>query len=156
WVTGRCSGLIGQPCQSEVRLHANHQRSRNQGSQTAVVTPEVKPPELFAAEIEMEKKSSNLFPIFFVTLLVLVVGGTIYYFVKGANAVLTPPVATDAVNAILNGQGPAEIRFSTGLITSNVNEKPMDPHYPLLSQAGILETKKKSWNSITSALTPAG
>jgi hypothetical protein len=121
-----------------------------------LVTPEVKLPELFAAEIEMEKKSSNLFPILFVTLLVLVVGGTIYYFVKGAKAVLTPPVATDSVNVILKGQGPAEIRFSTGLITSNVNEKPMDPHYTLLTKAGILETKKKSWNSITSALTPAG
>jgi hypothetical protein len=121
-----------------------------------LVTPEVKQPELFAAEIEMEGKSSNLFPILFVTLLILVVGGTIFYFVKGAKAVLTQPVATESVHAILKGQGPATIRFSTGLITSNVNEKPMDPQYPLLTKAGILETKKKSWNSITSVLTPAG
>jgi hypothetical protein len=121
-----------------------------------LVTPEVKQPELFAAEIEMERKSSNLFPILFVTLLVLVVGGTIYYFVKGAKAVLTEPVATQSVNAILKAQGSAQIRFSTGLITSNVNEKPMDPHYPLLTKAGILETKKKTWNSITSQITPAG
>ena len=121
-----------------------------------LVTPEVKQPELFAAEIEMEKKSSNIFPILFVSLLVLVVGGTIYYFVKGAKAVLTEPVATVSINNVLKGQGVAEIRFSTGLITSNVNEKPMDPHYPLLTKAGILETKKKSWNSITSAITPAG
>ncbi len=121
-----------------------------------LVTPEIKQPELFAAEIEMEGKSSNLFPIVFVSLLILVVGGTIFYFVKGAKAVLTPPVATQSVNAILQSQGPASIRFSTGLITSNVNEKPMDPQYPLLTKAGILETKKKSWNSITSALTPAG
>ncbi len=121
-----------------------------------LVTPEVKQPELFAAEIEMEGKSSNLFPILFVTMLLLVVGGTIFYFVKGAKAVLTQPVATESVDAILKGQGPATIRFSTGLITSSVDEKPMDPHYPLLTKAGILETKKKSWNSITSALTPAG
>ena len=121
-----------------------------------LVTPEVKQPELFAAEIEMEKKSSNIFPILFVSLLVLVVGGTIYYFVKGAKAVLTESVATVSINNVLKGQGVAEIRFSTGLITSNVNEKPMDPHYPLLTKAGILETKKKSWNSITSAITPAG
>lgn len=125
-------------------------------SKPQLVTPESKPPELFAAEIEMEKKSSNLFPILFVTLLVLVVGGTIYYFVKGAKEVLTQPVASESINAILKAQGPATIRFSTGLITSNVNEKPMDPHYTLLSKAGILETKKKSWNSITSAMTPAG
>lgn len=125
-------------------------------SKPQLVTPEVKQPELFAAEIEMEGKSSNLFPILFVTLLVLVVGGTIFYFVKGAKAVLTQPVATQSVNAILKGQGPAVIRFSTGLITSNVNEKPMDPHYALLTKAGILDTKKKSWNSITSVMTPGG
>ena len=120
------------------------------------VTPVVKEPELFAAEIEMEKKSSSFLPLLFVTLLVLVVGGTIYYFVKGAKQVLTQEQATSSVNAILKGQGAAQIRFSTGLITSSVNEKPMDPHYTLLAKAGILETKKKSWNSIVSQITPAG
>jgi len=121
-----------------------------------LVTPESKTPELFAAEIEMEKKSSNLFPIIFVVALVIVVGGTIFYFIKGAKEVLTQPVATVAVNNILKTQGPATIRFSTGLITSSVDEKPADPHYTLLTKAGILDTKKKSWNSINSALTPAG
>jgi hypothetical protein len=121
-----------------------------------LVTPEIKQPELFAAEIEMERKSSSFFPLLFVSLLVLVVGGTIYYFVKGAKEVLTQPVATASINNVLKGQEPAQVRFSTGLITSNVNEKPTDPHYTLLTKAGILETKKKSWNSITSALTPAG
>jgi hypothetical protein len=125
-------------------------------SKSQLAPPEVKERELFAAEIEMEKKSSNIFPILFVSLLVLVVGGTIYYFVKGANAVLTKPVATVSVNSILKGQGPAVIRFSTGLVTSNMNEKPTDPHYTLLTKAGVLATKKKSWNSITSELTPAG
>ena len=38
----------------------------------------------------------------------------------------------------------------------SVNEKPTDPHYALLTKAGILATKKKSWNSIVSELTPAG
>jgi len=121
-----------------------------------LVTPEVKQPELFAAEIEMEGKAPNLFPIFFVTMLVLVVGGTIFYFVKGAKQVLPQPVATASINAILKGQAPAVIRFSTGLVTSNVNEKATDPHYALLTKAGILATKKKSWNSITSEMTPSG
>ena len=120
------------------------------------VASEVKEPELFAAEIEMEKKSSNIFPILFVALLVLVVGGTIYYFVKGSKQVLSQEQATVAVNEILKGQGDAHIRFSTGLIVASMNEKPTDPHYTLLTKAGVLETKKKSWNSITSAMTPAG
>ncbi len=121
-----------------------------------LVTPEVKEPELFAAEIEMEKKSSSLFPILFVSLLVLVVGGTIYYFVKGAKETLTQPVATASVNQILKGQGAAVIRFSTGTIVASMNEKPTDPHYKLLTKAGVLATKQKSWNTIISALTPAG
>src|SRR5215831_12462048 len=118
---------------SEVRYMPTISDPETKEAKPQLVTPEAKLPELFAAEIEMEKKSSNLFPILFVSLLVLVVGGTIYYFVKGAKEVLTQPVATASVNTILKGQGPAAIRFSTGLITSNVNEKPMDPHYPLLT-----------------------
>jgi hypothetical protein len=125
-------------------------------SKPQLVTPAPKERELFAAEIEMEKKSSNIFPILFVSLLVLVVGGTIYYFVKGAKAVLTPEAATVSVNQVLKNQGDASIRFSTGLIVASMNEKPTDPHYTLLTKAGILETKKKSWNSITSAITPGG
>ncbi len=121
-----------------------------------LVTPAAKEPELFAAEIEMEKKSSNLFPILFVTALILVVGGTIFYFVKGAREVLTKPAATAAVNSILQAQAPATIRFSTGLIVASMNEKPTDPHYKLLTKAGVLATKQKSWNSIVSELTPAG
>lgn len=121
-----------------------------------LVSSEAKQPELFAAEIEMEGKSSNFFPIIFVAALVLVVGGTIVYFVKGAKEVLTQPAATAAVNSILQAQGPARIRFSTGLVTASMDQKPTDPNYTLLTKAGVLETKKKSWNSITSALTPAG
>jgi len=122
------------------------------------VTPETgrKEPELFAAEIEMEKKSSSFIPILFVALLVLAVGGTIFYFVKTAKQVLTQEQATVAVNDILKSQGDAHVRFSTGLVSGSVDEKPMDPHYPLLVKAGVLQTKKKSWNSIVSELTPAG
>ena len=57
--------------------------------------------ELFAAEIEMEGKSPNFFPILFIAGLIIVVGGTIYYFVKGAKDVLTAPVATTTISQIL-------------------------------------------------------
>jgi len=120
------------------------------------VAAESKLPELFAAEIEMEKKSSNLFPILFITLLAIVVVGTIYYFVTGAKAVLSQERATASVNEILKSQGAAHVRFSTGLVTASIDEKPMDPHYTLLTKAGILETKKKAWNQIVSQITPGG
>jgi hypothetical protein len=126
------------------------------GQQPEGVDPEVKAPELFAAEIEMEKKSSSILPLMLVAGLVLVVGGTIYYFFKGSKEVLTPQAAIVAVNSILKSQGPAVIRFSTGAVTSSVNEKPMDPHYKLLAKAGIIVTRPRTWSSIFSELTPAG
>ena len=46
------------------------------------VTPTYNEPELFAAEIAMEGKSLNLFPLLLIAGLIFVVGGTIFYFVK--------------------------------------------------------------------------
>lgn len=119
-------------------------------------TPKYKEPELFAAEVEMERKSSNLGALIMVFALVLVVGGTIFYFVKTAREVLTVPVATNSINDILKAQGAGKLSFSVGTVVSSVNEKPNDPHYKLLAKAGILTIKPKSWNSIYSNLTPAG
>jgi hypothetical protein len=113
-------------------------------------------PELFAAEIAMEEKSSGIIPLLLIAGLILVVGGTIFYFVKGARDVLTAPVATSAVTQILEAQGPATIRFSTGTVVSSVNEKPQDPHYKLLAKTGIIVTKPKGYTSLIVTLTPAG
>ena len=123
---------------------------------TQPVTPASNEPELFAAEIEMESKSSNFLPVVLILALILVVGGTIVYFVKGARDVLTVPVATTAVNQILKAQGPSTIRFSTGTIVPNINEKPQDPHYKLLAKLGIVTTKPKGYSSLIVALNPAG
>jgi len=115
-----------------------------------------KEPELFAAEIEMESKSSNFLPVALILGLVLVVGGTIVYFVKGARDVLTIPVATTAINQILQAQGLSTIRFSTGTVVSSMSEKPLDPHYKLLAKAGVVTTKPKGYNSLIVVLNPAG
>jgi hypothetical protein len=119
-------------------------------------TPTYEMPELFAAEVEMEKKSSSLGPLIMVLALVAVVGGTIFYFVKTARAVLSVPVATTSVNDILQAQGGGKIVFSVGTLVSSVNEKPNDPHYKLLAKAGILNVNQKSYNTIVASLTPAG
>ncbi|HUI84492.1 MAG TPA: hypothetical protein VL240_09720, partial [Candidatus Binatia bacterium] len=120
------------------------------------VAPASKEPELFAAEIEFEKKTSNLFPLLLIFGLVVVVGGTIYYFVKGARNVLTTPVATATVSQILRSQGPATVRFSTGTVVSSINEKPLDPHYKLLAKAGVVITKPKGATSLIVTLTGPG
>jgi hypothetical protein len=124
-------------------------------SKPQLVPPLSNEPELFAAEIAMEKQT-NFFPLILIAGLMLVVGGTIYYFVKGARDVLTPSVATTTVNQILDSQGPATIRFSTGNVTSSVNEKPQDPHYKLLAKTGVLIAKAKGASAENVTLTDAG
>jgi hypothetical protein len=121
-----------------------------------LVTPPQAEPELFAAEIAMEGKSLNLFPLILIFGLMVVVGGTIFYFVKGARDVLTVPVATTSVNKIIDSQAAATIRFSTGTVVSSVNEKPLDPHYKLLTKAGVVVSKPKGANALIVNLTPAG
>ena len=119
-------------------------------------TPEIHEPELFAAEIEMEKKSSSLGPLIMVLALVAVVGGTIFYFFKTAREVLSVPAATTSVNEVLKSQGGGKINFSVGTIVSSVNEKPNDPQYKLLAKAGILAVNRKSYNTIIATITPTG
>ena len=119
-------------------------------------TPTYQQPELFAAEVEMEKKSSNLGAMIMVLALLAVVGGTIFYFFKTAREVLTVPVATTSVNEILKAQGGGKVNFSVGTIVSSVNEKPNDPQYKLLAKAGILAVTRKSYSTIIANITPAG
>ena len=121
-----------------------------------LVTPRANEPELFAAEIEMESKSSNFFPVLLISGLIFVVGGTIFYFVKGARDVLTTPVATTTVNQILEARGPATVRFSAGTVVSSINEKPLDPHYKLLAKAGVIATKPKGANALIVTVTGPG
>ncbi len=120
-----------------------------------LATPPQDGPELFAAEIEMEGKSLNLFPLMLILGLMVVVGGTIFYFVKGARDVLTVPVATTSLNKIIDSQPAATIHFTTGTVVSSVNEKPLDPHYKLLSKAGVVVFKPKGANALVN-LTPTG
>ena len=118
--------------------------------------PIAKERELFADEVEMERKSSELGPLIMVAALVAVVGGTIFYFFKTAQEKLSVPAATASVNTILQMQGGSQVHFSIGNVVSSVDDKPNDPHYKLLAKAAILTVKQKSWNSIITTLTPGG
>jgi hypothetical protein len=120
------------------------------------VTPPTNEPELFAAQIEMERKSSNFLPVLLIFGLIFVVGGTIFYLVKGARDVLTTPVATTTVEQILETRGPATVHFSAGAVVASINEKPFDPHYKLLSKAGVIVTKSKGSNALIVNVTGPG
>ncbi len=51
----------------------------NENNETTKTPAEYEMPELFAAEVEMEKKSSSLGPLVMIFALVAVVGGTIFF-----------------------------------------------------------------------------
>jgi len=115
-------------------------------------TPVQPEPELFAAEIEMEGRSSNFVPLLFIVGLIVIVGGTIYYFVKGAKDVLTVPAATASITQILQAQGPATVTFNTGSV-----DKPLPPHYELLTKAGVVTVNNpKTATTAIVAITSPG
>jgi hypothetical protein len=125
----------------------------NEDAKPRPVTPASAEPELFAAEIEMERKSGNFMPTVLILALVLIIGGAIIYFVKSANDVLTVPLATDVIKQVLKAQ-PATVRFSTGTVAS-LSGNP-EPHYNLLAKAGIITTKPKGHAELIVDLNPAG
>ena len=124
-----------------------------------LVTPPPKEPELFAAEIEMEKKSTNIVPILLIAAIALILGGTVYKFYKDATTKISQQDAATAITAILKAQAPKTVRFTTGKITPTVNDSPQDPHYKLLQELGYITTKPLDKNdkySIEATLTPSG
>ncbi len=124
----------------------------NEETKPQLETPAPPERELFAAEIEMEKQSSNFVPLLFIVGLLIVVGGTIYYFVKSARDVLTTSVATTSVTQILHAQGPATVSFNSGKI-----DKPVAPYYTLLAKAGIVTVNSpKTGPTATVAITGPG
>src|SRR5579875_426888 len=121
-----------------------------------LVPPARTEPELFAAEIEMEKKSHNFLPMLLALALVALIAGTIYYVWKTAHDVLSPAVATTSISDILKTQAPATVTFSTGVVEPNGGQQ--DPEYRLLSKAGVVTTKPKSkgGTALIVALTKPG
>lgn len=109
-----------------------------QESKPQLVPPPSNEPELFAAEIAMEKQSLNLFPIILILALVGVVGGALFYFIRSANEVLAVPVATTTISDILKAQAPPTVHFNTGKIDPSASGGP-EVSYKLLEKAGIIE-----------------
>jgi len=126
----------------------------NEEVKPQVETPEPAEPELFAAEIAMEKSSFNFLPVLLIAALVLVVGGFVYWFIQTTREVLSVPEATATVNDILRAQGPAITHFTTGTVDPDNGQQ--DPQYKLLSKAGVVLTKPKAPVSLLVSITGPG
>lgn len=111
-----------------------------------LVTPDAPEPELFAAEIAMEKRSHNFFPLLLAGALIALVGGLIFYFVRSTTEVLSVSQANTVVTDILEQNGPATTRFSTGTVDPPNGQQ--DPQYKLLSKAGAVIAKPKPKDTV--------
>jgi hypothetical protein len=115
------------------------------------------PPEdaMFEQELELEKRESSILPLLLMVGLIVLVVGVALHFVSESRSVLTTADATPIVLAALDNQGPATVRFQTGLI-DNAGESTPDPRYRLLEKAGYIKIGKDKKGNLPIALTPQG
>jgi hypothetical protein len=111
---------------------------------------------MFEQEIEMEKRESSVIPLLMIVTLIVCVVGVAGYYVWQNKQVLGSAEAGNVISASLQSQGPAVIRFHTGLVKAAVNEKPEDPHYRLLEKAGLLKLGKGNGRVFPIMLTVQG
>jgi len=108
----------------------------------AVSTPDIGRVAMFEQEMEMEKQQSSVVPLLLIVTLILAIVGVAGYYVLQSRKVLTRQEAAEVAVAVLKMQGPATVRFHTGMIKSSVDDKPHDPHYRLLEKAGLVRLGK--------------
>ncbi len=111
---------------------------------------------MFEEEIKLQKESSYLVPLVLVVGLIVVIVGSIGYWVFPTKKALDSNQAAALVTAFLKDQGPATVHFHTGLVQPSVDEKTRDPHYRLLEKAGVLRVGKLKGAALPVALTPEG
>lgn len=110
---------------------------------------------MFEQELELEKRESSIVPLLLIVTLIVAVVAVSLYFVVESRKVLTMTEATPIVLAALDSQGPATVRFQSGMIES-ASAKTLDPHYRLLQEAGYIKVGKGKNGKLPISLTPQG
>jgi hypothetical protein len=111
---------------------------------------------MFEQEIELEKRESSVVPLLLIVVMILAIVGLAGYYVWQNKQVMSTADAGSVVSASLKAQGPAVVRFHTGMVKASVNEKPEDPHYRLLEKAGLLKRGKLTGRTYPIVLTSQG
>jgi hypothetical protein len=121
-----------------------------------VVPPSSEPePEMFSAELAIEKRSYNFLPLLLVAALVVLVVGFIVYFVRSAHEVVTTSQATAILGDVIKTQGPDVTHFSVGDAVEPLNGQ-QDPLYKLLLQTGVITAKPKPKDTTILMVTLTG
>src|ERR1039458_9919207 len=89
---------------------------------------------MFEQELELEKRSSSIVPLLLIVTLIVAIAGVSLYFVLESRRVLTTAEVSPVVLAGMENQGAATLHFATGLLKSEVDQKPHDPQYRLLAK----------------------
>lgn len=114
---------------------------------------------MFEQELELEKQENSVVPLLLIVALILAIVGVAGYYIIQNRQVLSMQDATKVVASVLDQQGPATLRFHTGLVKSSVDENPQAVHYKLLAKAGLVQVGKAQGTYGTTypiALTSAG
>jgi len=114
---------------------------------------------MFEQELELEKQENSVVPLLLIIALILTVVGVAGYYLIQNRKVLTQQEATQVAASVLKDQGPATLRFHTGLLKSSVDDNPQGPHYRLLEKAGLVQLGKTQGTygaTVPVALTSAG
>lgn len=114
---------------------------------------------MFEQELEMEKRESSVLPLLLIVGLIVAVVAVAGYYLVQNRKVLTMQEATSVAETVLTQQGPATLRFHTGLVKSSVDDSATAPHYRLLEKAGLIKIGKAQgpWGAtIPIAVTPKG
>jgi len=114
---------------------------------------------MFEQEMELEKQESSVVPLLLISALILTIVGVAAYYLIQNRKVITLQEATQIAASSLKNQGPATLRFHTGLVKSSVDDNPQGPHYRLLEKADLVKLGKAqgAYGTITPVvLTPGG
>jgi hypothetical protein len=107
-------------------------------------------------EIELEKGESSAVPFLVITVLVFALASAVLYFLLQSRLVLSVQLASPLVTKLLNAEGPAAVRFHTGLVPDRPGESPRDPRYRLLAEAGVLSIGIPAGSRTPVSLTETG
>jgi hypothetical protein len=114
---------------------------------------------MFEEEIQLERESKALSfksPFLYIFLVLLVVIGSVGYFIFKSEKDLSPDQAKTVVASALKSRGPVYVHFRVGVVSSSVDEKPRDPHYKLLERLGFVKLASGKNNAVVVSLTPLG
>jgi len=108
---------------------------------------------MFEQELEMEKKSSSIVPLMLIVTLIVGIAGVALYFVLWSRTEVSAAEANAIVTAALERQGPATLKFETGMVSDQTQP---DPRYRLLEKEGYVKLGKTQKNKTPITLTEKG